>query len=105
MCGDEHPGVCGDELAHILVAALRASSFAYACFSSYLACASQDVVLPKEHCDDRVEIMQADARTLNIHELYTKFEVVLQHVQKKYKQEGSGHACIETGSSVASTMA
>ncbi|KAL3148367.1 hypothetical protein ABBQ38_013824 [Trebouxia sp. C0009 RCD-2024] len=34
----------------------------------------QDVVLPKEHCDDRVEILQADARTLDIHELYAKYE-------------------------------
>ena len=50
--------------------------------ADYLTCVTQDVVLPKEHCDDRVEFMQADARTLNIHELYTKFEVVLQHVQR-----------------------
>lgn len=62
--------------------------------AGYLAFATQDVVLPKEHCDDRVEIMQADARTLNIHELYTKFEVVLQYVQKNYKQKGSGDACV-----------
>ena len=41
--------------------------------------ATQDVVLPKEHCDDRVEIMQADARTLDTHELYAKFEVMLYH--------------------------
>ena len=38
---------------------------------------TQDVVLPKEHCDDRVEIMQADARTLDVHELYAKYEVML----------------------------
>lgn len=49
--------------------------------SATFTCVTQDVVLPKEHCDDRVEIMQADAQTLNIHELYTKFEVGLQHVQ------------------------
>lgn len=40
----------------------------------------QDVVLPKEHCDDRVEIMQADARELDVRQLFTKsegFHVVL----------------------------
>lgn len=40
----------------------------------------QDVVLPKEHCDDRVEILQADARELDVRELFTKsegFHVVL----------------------------
>lgn len=40
----------------------------------------QDVVLPKEHCDERVEIMQADARELDIQELFAKskgFNVVL----------------------------
>lgn len=40
----------------------------------------QDVMLPKEHCDDRVEIMQADARTLDVQDLYAKsegFHVVL----------------------------
>lgn len=35
----------------------------------------QDVVLPKEHCDDRVEILQADARELDVRELFTKSEV------------------------------
>ncbi|KAL0033063.1 hypothetical protein WJX79_000767 [Trebouxia sp. C0005] len=40
----------------------------------------QDVVLPKEHCDDRVEILQADARKLDVRELFSKsegFHVVL----------------------------
>ncbi|KAL0054288.1 hypothetical protein WJX82_006680 [Trebouxia sp. C0006] len=40
----------------------------------------QDVVLPKEHCDDRVDILQADARQLDVRELFTKsegFHVVL----------------------------
>lgn len=32
-------------------------------------------MLPKEHCDDRVEIMQADARTLDVQDLYAKSEV------------------------------
>ena len=40
--------------------------------------ALQDVVLPKEHCDSRVEILQADARTLNVQDLYTKSEVHFQ---------------------------
>ena len=35
----------------------------------------QDVVLPKEHCDDRVEILQADARQLDVRELFAKSEV------------------------------
>ena len=38
----------------------------------------QDVVLPKEHCDERVEIMQADARELDIQELFAKSKVGLQ---------------------------
>ena len=37
--------------------------------------AVQDVVLPKEHCDDRVEILQADARELDVRQLFTKSEV------------------------------
>ena len=39
----------------------------------------QDVVLPKEHCDDRVDILQADARQLDVRELFTKSEVSLNH--------------------------
>ncbi len=39
----------------------------------------QDVVLPKEHCDDRVEILQADARQLDVRELFSKSEVSLKH--------------------------
>ena len=39
----------------------------------------QDVVLPKELCDDRVEILQADARELDVRELFSKSEVGLNH--------------------------
>ena len=35
----------------------------------------QDMVCPKEHCDDRVEILQADARELEVMGLFTKSEV------------------------------
>ena len=73
--------------------------------AGYLTCATQDVVLPEEHCDDRVEIMQADARTLNIHDLYTKFGVGLQHVQRFCRQRYPCNVCILTYSSMASMMA
>lgn len=35
----------------------------------------QDVVLPKEHCDSRVEFLQADARELDLKLLFAKCQV------------------------------
>ena len=60
---------------HQLVQATCHMSWQYIHMFQYHMLLSQDVVLPKEHCDSRVEIMQADARELDMRQLFAKSQV------------------------------
>lgn len=55
-----------------------------------IQCTWQDVVLPKEHCDSRVEIIQADARELDIRELFARSQA--RHKSNARRQHQK-HVC------------